>query len=210
MSSIWVASMVLQWVVIAALCVLVLSLVRQVGELSIKLNAARETAAEAPVALYKNVPHHDVPTVNADTFPVGGQRPRPQLVVFYSPSCSACQLLPGALRDLAAEGANVDLLIVPSVDRGELSSYLRAEGLGAVPAAARDDFPEEYVPRNGVPSAFALTADGVVAAKGRPKTLEHLREMVAAAQHMADLATTVSTRQHEWGESAPYWEMTAA
>ena len=76
--------------------------------------------------------------------------------------------------------------------------------------AVRDDFPEEYIPKIGVPSALALTADGVVAAKGRPKNLEHLREMVAAAQHMADLATSISVRQHEWGESAPYWETSAA
>lgn len=209
MSPIWIVSMVLQWIVIAALCVLVLSLVRQIGEMAIKLNGIKENA-ESSVALYARVPRHDVPTVAGEPFRLGGQRPRPQLVVFFSPHCSACTLLPGALRDLASEGVNVDVLVLPSVEREALADYLRAENLDAITAAARDDFPEEYIPKIGVPAALAITADGVVAAKGRPKTLEHLHEMIAAAQHMADLATSTSTRQHEWGESAPYWEMNAA
>lgn len=208
MNTVWMVSMVLQWMVIAGLCLLVLSLIRQLGDLAMKLNSVKEKA-EA-VALYSQVPRHEVPLVGGGLFKLGGEHERAQLVVFYSPSCSACQLLPRALRDLAAEGANVDLLIVPSVEREEMEKYLHAEQMDAIAAAVREDFPEEYLPKIGVPAAVALTAEGVVAARGRPKNLEHLREMVAAAQHMADLATSVSIRQHEWGESAPYWEMNAA
>jgi thiol-disulfide isomerase/thioredoxin len=208
MPTLWITSMLLQWLVIAALCILVLSLVRQLGELSLKLNSVKEST-EA-VKLYARLPRHDVPTVAGGSFPLGGGRDRPQLVVFFSPTCGACQDLPPALAALAATTPDLDLLLVPSVDRDQLPTYLQSAGLSHLPAAAASDFPEEHRPRMGVPAALALTSDGTVAAKGRPKTLEHLRQMAAAAQHMADLATTISTRQHDWGESAPYWETTAA
>jgi len=152
------------------------------------------------------------PLVNGTARSVGGRGSRPTLIVFFSPSCGACEALPHALGQLrrGVPGDDLDLLAVLSTDRAAAARFVTERALGHVQFAASEDFPEHYIPRRGVPFAIALGADGVVAARGKPKTLEHLREMAHAAQHMADLATTHSFRDHEWGQSAPYWDNTTA
>lgn len=210
MNAVWVVSMVLQWVVIALLSLLVLSLIRQLGALSLRLNALRESSDEAGPALHTRLPAHELTLADSSTTTVGGPRRNPALVVFFSPSCGACEALPQAVTQLVGESkdgdAAIDLLAVLSSDRGAAAKFATDKGMTGVPLAASEDFPEHYIPRNGVPYAVALTPDGIVAARGKPKNLQHLREMAHAARNMAQLATTHSTRDHEWGQSAPYWE----
>jgi hypothetical protein len=208
MSSVWMVAVAAQWVVIALLCVMIIALVQRARELAIRLNGVG--IGEGEMGLYTSVPRCEVPVVNGEPFVLGGERERAQLLVFFSPEHGASQMVPAALHELAGEGANIDLLIVPSVPRDRMVEYLRDHGLEGIHATAPEDFPEEYLPNDTLPFAIALTSEGVVAAKGHPRTLGHLREMVAAAQHFADVAARSVVRRHEWGESAPYWEISAA
>ncbi|HZQ47595.1 MAG TPA: hypothetical protein VFC07_11315, partial [Verrucomicrobiae bacterium] len=64
-----------------------------------------------------------------------------------------------------------------------------------------EDFPDHLRPP-GTPFAVTISADGKIAARGKPKYILHLLEMADAAQHM----TGIARRKHEWGESVPYWE----
>jgi methylamine dehydrogenase accessory protein MauD len=210
MNAVWVVSIVLQWVVIALLSLLVLSLIRQLGALNIRLNALRESSDEAGPALHTRLPAHELTLADGSTSTVGGPRENAALVVFFSPSCGACEALPEAITTVANEVANgetpLDMLAVVSSDRAAAARFAVEKRMNGVPVAASEDFPEHYVPRNGVPYAVALTPDGVVAARGKPKSLAHLREMAHAARHMAELATSHAVRDHEWGQSAPYWD----
>jgi thiol-disulfide isomerase/thioredoxin len=230
MTTVWIASMVLQWLVIAALCVLVLSIVRQLGALNLRLNGLRDAQAEEGPALHSRLPPHELTLVDGTPRSVGGPSGRPTLVVFFSPSCGACEALPDAIAKIGAEQAarrdqccddngdgdhvatggtpELDLVAVISADRAGAARLAAEKSLDSVSVAASEDFPEHYIPRHGVPFAIALTAGGVVAARGKPKTLAHLREMAHAASHMAELATTHAARDHEWGQSAPYWDAT--
>jgi methylamine dehydrogenase accessory protein MauD len=213
MPTVWVVSMVLQWLVIALLCVLVLSLIRQLGTMNLRLNGLAESgrlvspSGEGP-ALYTRLPRHELTLVDGRARSVGGDGARPTLIVFFSPSCGACEALPDAIGNLRRDVPHddLDVLAVLSSDRVGTAKFVAERSLDHVAFAASADFPEHYIPRHGVPFAIALAADGIVAARGKPKTLEHLREMVNAAQRMAELATTVSMRDHEWGQSAPYWD----
>jgi methylamine dehydrogenase accessory protein MauD len=208
-TTVWIASMVLQWLVIAVLCALILSIIRQLGAINLRLNALRDSQAEEGPALYSRLPPHELTLIDGTPRTVGGGVGRkPSLVVFFSPSCGACEALPGAVATLVhdADASELDLLAVISADRESVTRFVAEKSLQHVAVAASEDFPEHYIPRHGVPFAIALTAEGIVAARGKPKTLDHLREMVQAARHMAELATTHSARDHEWGESAPYWE----
>ena len=211
MSTVWIVSVVLQWVVIAVLCVLILSLVRQLGAVNLRLNALRDKEAEEGPLLYSRLPPHELTLVDGTPKTIGGGvGRRPGLVVFFSPSCGACEMLPGAIAKLGGEmngrDGGLDLLAVISTDRASAARFAAEKSLDHVAVAASEDFPEHYIPRHGVPFAIALNSDGVIAARGKPKTLEHLREMAHAARHMAELATTHAARDHEWGQSAPYWE----
>jgi thiol-disulfide isomerase/thioredoxin len=138
--------------------------------------------------------------------------PPPSLIVFFSPSCGACEALPDAITKLVRERGRgeIDVIaVISGTEREEAARYAAEHSLTDVAVVASGDFPEYYIPRNGVPFAVALSGDGQVAAKGKPRTFEHLREMAYAARHMAELATTHSFRDHEWGQSAPYWENAA-
>lgn len=213
MSGIWVTSIVLQWVLIALLCAVVLSLVRQLGAMAIEINALKEGQAGqggggdvGPQVYTRFETSREVPLANGSTFEIGGERPRPTVVVFYSPTCGSCELLPEALRELSVDPhREFDVLAVVSLERATIGAYAQEQGLGGVPMAARGDFPEDILPKGGVPLALAISADGTVAARGQPKTASHLREMAFAAGQMADVGTHHSRRRHEWGESAPYW-----
>lgn len=205
MSWIWIVSMVLQWLVIGLLCLLVLSLMRQLGAMTIKVNAMRE--GDDQPALYSRIPAHEMRLTDGSSFTVGGQRGKPLLVTFFSPSCGACEALPPAIKQLVAEQGDVEVLAVISIEADAVAAYIAKHELQAVNVMRKDDFPEQYFPRHGVPFAVGITTDGVVAARGGPKNLSHLREMAYAAEHMAELATTTSVREHEWGQSVPYWQL---
>jgi hypothetical protein len=211
MPTVWVVSMVLQWFVIAVLCLLVLSVIRQLGAMNIRLNALREGQpdAEGP-SLYTRLPPHELTLIDGTPKTIGGGvGGRPGLIVFFSPSCGACEALPDAIAKLGREPNDrdaLDLLAVISGDRAAAARLAADKSLQHVAVAASEDFPEHYIPRHGVPFALALTTDGIIAARGKPKNIDHLREMALAARHMAELATTHSVRDHEWGQSAPYWD----
>jgi hypothetical protein len=214
MPTVWVVSMVLQWLVIAVLCVLLLSVIRQLGAVNLRLNAIRDGQGdEEGPALYSRLPPHELTLVDGTPKTLGGGvGRRAALVVFFSPSCGACEALPGAIARLARDVGrdDLDLLAVISTDRAAAARFAVEKDLKHVAVAASEDFPEHYIPRHGVPFAIALTSDGIVAARGKPKHLSHLQEMAHAARHMAELATTHSQRDHEWGQSAPYWDATQA
>jgi hypothetical protein len=214
MSGIWMTSILLQWIVIALLCAVILSLVRQLGVIGMEINGLREAQAAAgengseagPQVYSRFETARAVPLADGASFELGGQRPRPTVVVFFSPTCGSCALLPEALRELSVDAERgVDLLAVVSLDRSAVGRYAQEQGLGSVPMTSRGDFPEDILPKGGVPLALAISADGTVAARGQPKTAAHLREMALAAAQIADIATHHSRRRHEWGESAPYW-----
>ncbi len=204
MNVVWIVSMVLQWGLLAVLCLLVLSLIRQMGTINIRINALRDAEG---LALYSRLPPHQFDLIDGSTRTLGGEQKRASLVVFFSTSCSACEALPGALAQMSGNGvaSEIDLVGVIAAGRDEAIKFVADKSLQGVQVAISGDFPEHYIPRQGVPYAVAITSAGLIAAVGKPKTLTHLREMVQAATKTADLATTHSIRSHDWGDSVPYW-----
>ncbi len=209
MSTVWMISMILQWLLIAALSVLVLSLIRQLGTLTLQLNAIKETGGRDLLVPYSQVPSQEVTLIDGSQFVFGGTRERPCLVVLFSPTCGACQELPAAVRAFRENHApsDMDFLVVIAAERAGAQRYLVEQSFGSIPVALRQDFPQSYFAGRSVPFAFGLTADGIVAAQGKPRNLRHLNEMAQACRHMADIATNHSVRKHEWGDSAPYWDI---
>lgn len=208
MTPIWMASMVLQWLVIATLGLLVLSLIRQLGALTLEINALKETGGKDLLAPYSQIPSQEAPLIDGGQFVFGGIRERPCLVLLFSPTCGACRALPAAVREFRENHppSELDFLIVLAMAQAGAQKFLADESLGPITIALRQDFPQPYFAGRSVPFAFGITTDGVVAAQGKPRNLEHLDEMAQACRHMADIATNHSLRKHEWGESAPYWD----
>jgi hypothetical protein len=112
------------------------------------------------------------------------------------------------MRDLANKLPGPDfklLAVLKRSSREESLAFVREKRLDNIPVALEEDFPADLNP-GGAPFAASLARGGTVAARGRPKVLQHLREMAHAAEHMAQMVPDHSRRKHEWGESAPYWD----
>jgi hypothetical protein len=205
MNSIWITSMVLQWAVILVLSLLVLSLMRQLGELTSPPN--KEKNPDEIFNPFSDMAEHSVELLSGRNFSFGGSDARPTLIVFFSPNCGACEQLPAAILDFVKTHPAPEfglLAVLKRTDRDGAIEFIQKKSLGSVPVALDIDFPEELNP-GGAPFGAAITSGGTVAARGQPKTLGHLLEMAQAALTMDTFVPGHSRRQHEWGESAPYW-----
>src|ERR1051325_2750711 len=101
MNAIWITSMILQWAVILVLTVLVLSLMRQLGE-----RTARPATEQDPEKIFP--PFSEIPKIagallSGRQFRFGGPESAPSLIIFFSPKCGACEQLPEAIRGLLKE-----------------------------------------------------------------------------------------------------------
>lgn len=208
MNPIWIVSMLLQWALILVLGLLVLSLMRQLGEMAARLNGVPSVPKPEDVyPLFGKLPENSIPLVNGGSFNFGGEQAVPGLLVFLSPTCGACAELTPALREFVRQfplpGFRV-LAVLKQIERPAVAKFLGEQGLENFPVAVETDFPAHLNP-GGAPYAVAIAGGGAIAARGKPKTLAHLIEMAQSALNIAHMAPHNSSRSHEWGESAPYW-----
>ena len=218
MGAIWIISVLLQWLVLAGVCLLTLSLIRQIGVLTLRINGMGASAAGEGPTVYTNIPRHTIPLMEGGTFILGGEQTKPSLVTFYTPGCGPCAGMSEEIRNIRKLYTDEELamLVVLVAKRSEAESYMNpasedgGEGnrpLEGISVTVREDFPEQYVPMVSGPYSFIVTADGAVAGRGRPRTLGAFRTMIYGARNMADSGAPGSLRIHDWGESAPYWEL---
>jgi hypothetical protein len=185
MSGLWIASTVLQWIVIAALVAIVLSLLRQLGELSGRVSAS-DAEVRDWLAPGTTLPPRGVPLVGGGEAVVGGPKPTPTVVVFLYPGCSVCSVLGRSAVELLRSGAEVaTLAVMDAADEEAALAYASEHGLGALPMTLRATYPRHYAPAAGSPFAVALSREGVVAMRRGARTLEDLREMLALADSLS-------------------------
>lgn len=202
MTPLWIASMVLQWLMIGALSVIALSLVRQFGVLSIRLNpSAGFDTGDGPG------PGTEIPELAIDLFPrgeysVGGARANPQLLVFLSPDCSVCTTVANFVRAIGRSyGHEVDVLAVVQGTPRVVREFAEAHRLD-VPVALRQNVPNTLAP-NSTPYGLAITKDGTVAARGVPNALDHLEEMIKVARNGLPMSADSVLATHNWGDALP-------
>ena len=210
MNPVWIASIVLQWLVIVGLCIVLLALLRQIGALSLKVNMAADTSnhdsGDGP-PLYSELVRHEIPLLDGTRYAIGGKRGGPSLAIFFSPGCGGCSGVDEAIRTVARiqEDQPTSILLVLPLEQDTAFKYVEKHPFPGVAVALHEHFPEYYAPR-GTPFAFALTPSGIVAARGKGRTAQHLMQMLHAARNAALPQTERGGRRsHEWGEAIPYW-----
>src|SRR5256885_485703 len=141
MNSIWITSIVLQWVVILVLCLLVLSLMRQLGEFTAPPN--KEKNPDEIFNPFSEIPEHSVELVNGGNFSFGGSGAKPTLILFFAPRCGACEELPGALLEFAKKHPASEfslLAVLKRTDREGAIEFIREKSLAPIPIALGTDF----------------------------------------------------------------------
>jgi hypothetical protein len=192
---VWIVSLVLLWAVVGLLCLVVLSLLRQVGALRLRLES--EAGRPVGLALGDDPPPTPVHALDGGRFVVGGPRERPLLIVRVGGEADA---LMAALASLAA---------LPAPDGADTLAVVAEPGEpppgGTAPPVVlvrERGLPPGLVP-DGPGGAVALDPGGALAARGHPASSGHLGEMVAAARQGGWSAGGV--RERDWGESVPSW-----
>jgi hypothetical protein len=209
-SSVWILSSVLAWIAIALLVALVLSLMRQVGELRAAL--ARSAPVDDPVTgaqLYDRVEPFVAARLDDDAvIALGGEQDQPTLLVVHQPGCSTCEGIEPALDELA--GAVPSRIVsVLGLTTADAADHLASRPPSNVPVIVVEDLPPALMPAS-VPALIAIAREGVICALGTPTAADNLREAAHAAAEAVLIGAPDSRRVTDWGVSAPYWEPAAS
>lgn len=203
MSTPWAVAVVLLACATGALAVITLSLVRQFGILAIRLNpsAGMETA-EGP-GPGTELPEQDVPLLKGGTVQLGGARDVSQLVVFFSPDCSICNVVSSYVETIARQYRDrIDLLIVIHATPRVAREYLRDHRFERMAVTLKQNFPST-LGISTTPFALAISREGTVAGRGVPNALEHLEVLIERADTFDSDAEGVYATHQSAAPSAP-------
>jgi len=174
----WAVSYVVLWVVVIALCVLVVALARQIGTLHLRLGprGALELDDEGP-PLGASPPPRDARDLDGKPVTIGGPG-QAQLLLFVSPGCMVCgQVLPSL--PVLARAHELEGVAISEEDaietRRELGHHRQVRIV-----AGHDHFSAYEVP--GTPYAVVLDRLGVVRGKGTVNNLEQFEGLIATAR----------------------------
>jgi methylamine dehydrogenase accessory protein MauD len=166
------------WLLVIALCAVVIALARQVGLLHLRLGprGALEIDTEGP-PLGEAPEPLTATDLSGARHTIGGAGER-RLLLFVSAGCIVCEQVLPALGAVAASSGLVPSVVV-ELDRDEAGSAFSNRRLGVPVLPAPDAFAAYAVP--GTPYAVVLDESGVVTAKGTPNTLEQLEGLADSA-----------------------------
>jgi methylamine dehydrogenase accessory protein MauD len=175
----WTASYIALWVLVIVLCVLLLSLARQVGTLHLRLGprGALELDDEGP-PLGEALPPAETRDRDGHPVTVGGPG-APQFLLFVSAGCPICREVAPSLPVVARVGSLTPYVISDSEE--PIAAHEYASVARGSPVVIGRDIAHTYrVP--GTPYAVILDALGVVRAKGTVNNLEQMEGLVDTAQ----------------------------
>lgn len=173
----WAASYVVLWLVVVALCVVVVALARQIGTLHLRLGprGALEMDDEGPPLRLAPEPM-DATDLDGNPVTIGGPG-RARLLLFVSPGCMVCeQVLPG----LRAAAGNTEPLVLTDVDEHETSRAFDGRRVNAPIVPAQHVVLAYDVP--GTPYVVVLDEAGAVRAKGTVNNLEQMEGLIDTAR----------------------------
>lgn len=171
----------LQWIVIAAMAVLILGLFRQVGTLHERMGPVGALTLPGGAAVGEAAPVFELPSLNGGMVKVGGAGEGGQstLIFFISPTCPICKsLLPVLLRIVGEERA-LRLVLASDGDEPKQRAMIKREGLGGHPFVLSGDLGRAHAVSK-LPYAVLLDGNGVVAAKGLVNNREHIESLFEA------------------------------
>jgi methylamine dehydrogenase accessory protein MauD len=163
----WLASYLVLWCLVAALTVVVIALIRQIGLLHLRLAPTGALDIGEGPALGEHAPRMPVVAPGQEA-----------LVLFGSESCALCRALLPAAAALARAEPGLAVVVTSASASFAADVPPPAVGLADVATVAA------YRVR-ATPFAVYLDPNGVVGAKGIVNTLEQLEQVVARGREQA-------------------------
>ena len=163
----WPVAFVVQWVMVVALCAVVVALARQIGTLHLRLGprGALEIDTEGP-PLGEAPPPRPATTLDGQRVTVGGPGST-RLIVFASPTCVLCEE------------------VLPAIPAAAAASH-------AVPLVLHDPELEDAYGVPGTPFVVVMDPLGMVRAKGTVNNLEQVEGLLETASRRLEGPAWVS------------------
>lgn len=192
MSGLWLLSHLLLWIALIAQTVVIVSLMRQVGSLLLRVGPVHVVDAGVGPDLGQPAPWlPETPSV--------GDRPR--LLTFLSTACGTCDALVPALNEIdSAYRRQAEVVVLTREQGPDVERWKRRHGLKVPVIPAAKAFSEYSV--TNTPYVFIVDSDGYVAARGGVNHIEHLEALLrqCGAAKAADLDSSDLALQHVGGE----------
>lgn len=174
MNRVLVASHWLLWVAVLMQSILILSLMRQVGSLLLRVGSLRPLDAG-----YGPPIGHEAPWL-PPSFRVPSEDDKTLLLVFVSTTCSDCAALAHPLNAVAASYSQVSVVTVSADDESELAAWAQRNRLRVAVVSAPDAV--EAYEIGGTPYAFVVSPDGTIRARGGVNHIEHVEALLRQCQ----------------------------
>ncbi|HTT44118.1 MAG TPA: methylamine dehydrogenase accessory protein MauD [Steroidobacteraceae bacterium] len=181
MSALAVSNLVL-WVLVLALCAVVLALIRQLGVLHERIAPAGALMLNKGLKVGEAAPLVQVADLNGQAHAVGAARGdgRSTLLLFVSPTCPVCKsLLPAVKSSGKEERRWLDVILASDGDLTEQREFVRAQGLERLPYVVSAALGLAYQVSR-LPFAALIDEQGVLRARGLVNSREHLESLFEA------------------------------
>lgn len=180
-----IIAVTLQWVVIAALALVILVLLRQVGLLHERMGPVGALKLPGGVDVGEPSPPMTLKALGGETIELGHGAYNGQGLFFFflSPTCPICKSLLPVVRSLARQYAGqVQFVLASDGDEAQQMALREREGLEDFPFVLSADLGMAF----GVgklPYAVLVDPAGIVRAKGLVNNREHLESLFEAQRH---------------------------
>jgi methylamine dehydrogenase accessory protein MauD len=174
-------SNLLLWIVVVALCAVVLALVRQVGLLHERIAPVGALMTQRGLRIGEAVPELKLAALDGRDVRIGGaDRDAGTLLFFLSPTCPVCKtLLPSVLRTARDEVPPLDVVLASDGEPSEHRRFVAEQGLQETPYVLSDTLGISYQVAK-LPYAVLIDRDGILRASGLVNTREHLESLFEA------------------------------
>ena len=177
-------SNVILWLVVLALCAVVVALVRQIGVLHERLAPAGALMLDKGPKVGEEAPQFELPTLGGETVTLGGpdSKNRSTLVFFLSPTCPVCKTLLPVLD--AMRKSERDWLRIVLASDGDLpaqQSFVAANGLAVFPYVLSAELGLAYQVSK-LPYGILIDEHGILRSKGLINSREHLESLFEAME----------------------------
>ena len=200
MTGFWLVSYLLLWALVVGLSVVVLSLMRMIGQMHQRLGPAPALVTEHGPEIGDALPDLLARARVTDDGVLRFPRDKDSLLLFVSPQCPACEAVSQAIKPFAAREAERLHVVMISSSRDERrNATLRENAARARIPFMQEDRLVEKLHLDLTPYALWLDGDGVVRAKGLASNIEHLDSLRNARAAGVSSARDLHNQLHDQG-----------
>jgi len=182
MSTIFVMSYVVLWLVVVFLILLTIALGRQIGVLHARLPATGARIVNAGPDIGANIPQFYGADLKGREVVIGGANSQNTLLVFLSPRCPSCEQLAPVINSLSRnEKAHFQVILIGTGDEPHNKEFATRHGLTELAYVVSEQLPKAYKV-GGTPYAVILDQAAIVRSKGIVNTQEQLESLLNAVE----------------------------